>query len=113
MVIIEKGTHILSVTVGAYNTLFRAQGYRIVGSEGVHTDSFLQDGEVTPTGGKNANEDEYESNEDEYDDEKPLSEMTFKELKDYATKLGINTNGMSSKREIREAIDELSLEGEE
>lgn len=106
MVIIEKGTHRLSVTVGAYNTLFRAQGYRIVGSEGVHTDSFLQDGEVTPTGGKNAHEDEYY-------DEKPLSEMTFKELKDYATKLGINTNGMSSKREIREAIDELSLEGEE
>lgn len=122
MVKIERAGHTLTVTRGAFNTLYRPLGYVIVGTEGEPEASPISDEAITPPVDDAGSEDDQGSIEDEDNeadeeqddeeedlDEKPLSEMNFKELKAYAKRRGINTNGMSSKKEVREAI----LEAEE
>lgn len=132
MVTIERAGHTLTVSMGAFKALYRPIGYTIVGSEEA-SDASSVPGGVTTTpdtetgleGPENvveddsqpddepvdAEDDTEEDTEDEDLDEKPLSEMNFKELKAYAAKRGINTNGMSSKKEVRNAI--LAAEEEE
>lgn len=122
MVKIEKAGHTLTVTRGAFNALYRPLGYVIVGTEGEPEASPVPNEVTTPPADDTGYEDDQSSVEDEDTDadeeqddeeedldEKPLSEMNFKELKAYAKRRGINTNGMSSKKEVREAI----LEAEE
>ena len=130
MVTIERAGHVLTVTQGAFKALYRPMGYVIVGAEGGPEASPVPGGVTTTPdtetgleGPENvveddsqpddepvdAEDDTEEDTEDEDLDEKPLSEMNFKELKAYAAKRGINVNGMSSKKEVREAI----LEAEE
>ena len=124
MVTIERAGHVLTVTQGAFKALYRPMGYVIVGTEGEPEASQVPDGVTTPPVDEDGSEDDQTSEEDEVQDdgedtdedqddedleEKPLSEMNFKELKAYAKRRGINVNGMSSKREVREAI----LEAEE
>lgn len=117
MVIIRKGNHALSVTLGAFLALYEPMGYTLAtDAEEVHTDLPAPGGVITTHTPANAIEDESEGSEeypDDYDaeededlEEKPLSEMNFKELKECAARLGINTNGMSSKKDIRMAIVE-------
>jgi hypothetical protein len=50
------------------------------------------------------NEDAEEDFEEDELSEKPLSDMSYTELCDYAKKLGVKANGMKSAKEIREAI---------
>lgn len=105
MVTIEKDGKSLEVTLGAYNGIYRRLGYTVAGltrpptapgprSKGKHTP---EDGDPL---------DGLTEVDDSFDDlaEKPISEMTFKEIKAYAASLGINTNGMSSRKEIKKAI---------
>lgn len=124
MVTIERAGHVLTVTQGAFKALYRPMGYVIVGTEGEPKASPGPDEVTTPPTDEDGSEDDQTSEEDEVQDdgedtdedqddedleEKPLSEMNFKELKAYAKRRGINVNGMSSKKEVREAI----LEAEE
>lgn len=124
MVTIERAGHVLTVTQGAFKALYRPMGYVIVGAEGGPETSPVPDEVITPPADEDGSEDDQTSEEDEVQDdgedtdedqddedleEKPLSEMNFKELKAYAKRRGINVNGMSSKKEVREAI----LEAEE
>lgn len=123
MVTIKRGEHSLRVTRGAFLHLYKGMGYTIVGTEEDLTVPSAPGGEITLPEDDGVSEDDSESGEDEVTDddteededeedeleEKPISEMNFKELKEYAARLGINTNGMSSKKDIRTAI----LEAEE
>lgn len=124
MVTIQRAGHVLTVSKGAFKTLYRPMGYVIVGDEGEPEASPAPGKEITPPDTGDGSEDDLSSGEDEVQDdgedtdedqddedleEKPLSEMNFKELKAYAKRRGINVNGMSSKKEVREAI----LEAEE
>lgn len=124
MVTIERAGHVLTVTQGAFKALYKPMGYVIVGTEGEPEASPVPDEVTTPPVDEDGSEDDQTSEEDEVQDdgedtdedqddedleERPLSEMNFKELKAYAKRRGINVNGMSSKKEVREAI----LEAEE
>lgn len=92
MVKIKRGDLTLTVTQGAYLHIYKALGYSIVEGKG---------GENPPA---------LESVDSGIDyaalEEKPLSDMNFKELKDYAAHLGIDTTGMINKKEVRTAIIE-------
>ena len=49
-------------------------------------------------------EEDWDSIEDDEEVSKPISEMNNAELKEYATKLGIDISGLSSNKQLREAI---------
>lgn len=114
MVKIKRGDHTLTVTMGAYKHLYKAMGYTLAGAETACEGVSAPDGVTTThkpqkarTEASAARDDvsEYEEAEEEYElSEKPLSEMTFKELKSYAEYLGLKTNGVSGKKELRVMI---------
>lgn len=123
MVRIKRGGHELTVTVGAFKRLYQPMGYSIVmGTEGGHTASPAPDEVVTPPEDETPDEDDSESEEEEVSEdaededeaedeleEKPIGEMSFKELKEYASRHGINVNGMTSKQEVRRAIRDARI----
>ena len=118
MVTITRGNHSITVTRGAFLRLYKPMGYVITGAEEDLTASPAPGNETTPVNTQDVSEDdlgpveEDPSDVDEDDlDEKPLSEMTFRELKRYAHKLGITANGMSSRKEVRTAINKALAEG--
>lgn len=107
----------LTVTKGAFKSLYAPLGYEIIGTEGdtdvplgpgnENAQGMQHDGsedDLSPIEHDNMPDDDEPDDEDEDLDEKPLSEMSFKELKDYAAQLGFNANGLSSKKEIRDLI---------
>lgn len=110
MVKIYKGDHVLFVSRGAYNDLYKSMGYVLAGAGEGHKTPLV------PGGGTNTPEDENPSSDAEngfeddtddeyaYLDEKPLGEMTLKELNIYAERCGYNIEGLEGKREIRAAI---------
>lgn len=121
MVRIKKGNHTLSVTWGAFFSLYESMGYAITETEGDEAVPPVSDKAVPQSEPKNGSEDDSDPVDDDdgvpvddgYDDEdpdleeKPLSEMDFKELKEYASRLGIRTNGMNSKKDLRVAIRQV------
>ena len=133
MVVIKKGSRVYRVSMGAYNNQFKHLGYKIVGSDGETEkteqndpekfekakpqddeigDEFEQgndsetDEDADPEDDEETDEDEDESEDEDELSEKPLSKMNMQELEEYAERLGINTDGLRSKKEIREAIKE-------
>lgn len=110
MVTIEKNGNTLLVTMGAYKNFYKSMGYTLLEAEEVRK-VLPASKEVNVT---NDYEEDPMSNTESYEDEtsddmeeKPLSEMSFNELKEYADRLGINTNGVSSKKELRIAIRKM------
>lgn len=97
MVTATRGGHTVEVSMGAYRELFAPLGYVLVESNEKRYE--VPDAEYV---------DGYDDGS--YEEEKPISDMDFKELKKYASKLGINTAGMSKKRELRSAIMEAMHE---
>lgn len=130
MVTIQRYNHILTVTNGAYQGIYKPLGYTIVGEPGddnsvsqAYPCGTTTPGDVTdhheapgateadPDGPNSYNEayltgeaPDEDTEEEDPVDEKPLGEMSFKELKQYAETLGLNANGYSSKRDLKEAI---------
>ena len=118
MVKIRKGSHVLTVTNGAFKRLYAPMGYVVMeGEEDVTVLPPSDEVNTTPPGNKDDDEDledteddsDLEDEADEEDDdedlkEKPIGEMSFKELQQYASDLGLNVKGMTSKKEIRQAI---------
>ena len=119
MVKIRKGSHILTVTNGAFKNLYASMGYLVVENMGGSSVPPSPDRASNAPEGENGFEDEPEDsepeeptdydNEDDELEEKPLSEMSFKELKQFASRHGINVNGMASKQEVRRAIRDAGI----
>lgn len=117
MVYIKKGAHTALVSMGAFKNLYEPMGYVIVRAGEADTAPLAPDKGVTPVDAKKPVTDAPEVTEDAVDsyvdedgdeedelEEKPLSEMNFRELKTYASRLGLNVNGVNSKRELKTLI---------
>ena len=130
MLVITNGSLELTVTKGAYNSLYKHQGFEIKGA-GVHTpppeieerktsqaeiavegpeDEAVLDTSELPT---EETEAENSTKSDAYEDEEgeerelseiPLAEMTKSQLIAYAEELGIELDGDETKRALRVAI---------
>lgn len=92
MIKIKRGTHELEVTQGAFKSIYAPAGYTAVAQPVEMPETFDE-----------VEEPEFEEEEPELA-EKPLSEMNFNELKEYAAQLGIQTSGMRTRRELKQAI---------
>lgn len=75
------------VTAGAFNSIFKRQGWKIKGEEPVT--------EV---------DEEFDEDDFDFEEDKPLEKMTLKELKNYADLSDIDITGLTSKKQIIEAI---------
>lgn len=117
MVHIKKGAHTALVSMGAFKNLYEPIGYVIVRAGEAATAPLAPDKGVTPVDAKKPVTDAPEATENAVDsyvdedgdeedelEEKPLSEMNFRELKTYASRLGLNVNGVNSKRELKTLI---------
>ena len=107
MVTITNGKIEVTVTEGAYKSIYKRLGW--VKSEGDQNDSdLIADTEV------NGNIDEgYETTEDDSDrseidtrnlSEKPLGEMSTDELFEYGLQIGADVNEDMTRKEIRNAV---------
>ena len=115
MIKITNGVNTLMVTNGAYEAQFKPIGWFPVGSEKPTTPP---SGPVEPTKEserkvtkpekeKAAKSPEEPSQTAEAESvERPISEMTSPELLKKAKSLGIDTSGMTSKKQVRAAIAE-------
>ena len=108
MVTITDGANVLCVTNGAYKSQYEPFGWRIVPQgQDVELPRVAEDREI-----KKAEKEENapieiktEVAEDiEYQVDKPLAEMTSKELKAKAEELGIDISGFETKNQVRKAI---------
>lgn len=97
MVKIKNGDKVMTVTRGAYNSIFKDMGFIMV-HEAKTPKTFDEDAEEDTEGAEMEEETQLE--------EKPLSEMNFNELKEYASQLGIPTAGMRTRKELKEAIQQ-------
>lgn len=120
MVTITDGANVLCVTNGAYKSQYEPFGWRIVPQgQDVELPRVAEDREIKKAE-KLKNEAEKEENapaeikteiaEDEvaedieYQVDKPLAEMTSKELKAKAEELGIDISDFETKNQVRKAI---------
>ena len=129
MVTIRKGAHSLRVTQGAFLRLYKPMGYTVDGAEGDLNVPPAPDGNGATPGTDDSSEDELkdpedegttesedeEETEDDSDDEddldeKPISEMSTRELRQYAENLGIDTDGLNTRSKLLRAIREYEDE---
>lgn len=96
MVKITNGIETYDVTKGAFETIFKAQGYTKVEEEVQENDD--QD---STEGNDGISEDEKFLNDLE---EKPISQWSKAEVKKYVDLKGINTEGASTLTEVKELI---------
>lgn len=115
---IHKGSQTLEVTKGAYRAIYAPLGWSL-GAPVEPTQAELSEGEEnSSTTPSEQPQDDFQQEsedfkaEDEYQDEdtseelseKPLSEMCFDELKQYASELELEYAGIRSKKELRALI---------
>ena len=115
MVTITDGANVLCVTNGAYKSQYEPFGWRIVPQgQDVELPRVAEDREIKKAE-KLKNEAKKEENapieiktevadDIEYQVDKPLAEMTSKELKAKAEELGIDISGFETKNQVRKAI---------
>ena len=129
MITITNGVNTFTVSRGAYESIYAVAGYHPVrvkgakspleplgnmlktaGETGLEGAEGIPDPEVEMSSSQNsAQEDETLDDEDEeYEDlsEIPLNEMGFGQLCEYADQLGLNREGIRSKKELRALIRE-------
>lgn len=129
MITITNGVNTFTVSHGAYRSIYAAAGYHPVRVKGAKSPleplgnmiktagelslegtEGIPDQEIKTGSSQNsAQEDETLDDEDEeYEDlsEIPLNEMGFGQLCEYADQLGLNREGVRSKRELRALIRE-------
>ena len=119
--ITRNGKNYLRVSKGAYNEIYKKQGFRIAGTEEIKQNEAKKnedtidnnEGNETNTQkdveGQDNNSNVPEEDEDNGEEEKSLEEKTFKEmsleeLQEYAKINGIDIEGLTEKKEIRKAI---------
>lgn len=105
MITIHKGDLIAKVSAGAFETIFKDQGWSV----GDHKDPIISGMNLPDPDHEDVLEDEI-TNEDEDLSERPLSSLSLGELRQLAAQYGINAENMRSKREIRNAIRETMNE---
>lgn len=98
MVKITNGINTYDVTKGAFETIFKAQGYTKVEEE-VQNDN--GNASADDNGEGKISEDEKFLSELE---EKPISQWSKAEVKKYVDLKGINTEGASTLAEVKELI---------
>ena len=116
MIKITNGVNTILVPNGAYEAQFKPIGWRPVGSEKAATVPSSSEEPVKESEKKvlkpekekavKLSAEPSQAVENELA-EKPISEMTSKELLKKAKSLGIDTSGMSSKQQVRAAIAEV------
>lgn len=113
MLRITNGSVTLTVTKGAFNNYYKHCGFQIENRaegaelEGVvttqpnYTAEYLGDSPQVKT---DEDSDDYEDDEEIELSEIPLSEMSFEQLNEYADQLGLEHEGIRSKKELRATI---------
>lgn len=115
MLRITNGSITLTVTKGAFNNYYKHCGFQIENrAEGAepeevvttrpnYTAGYLGDSSQVKNG---EDSDDYKEDEDEEIElsEIPLSEMSFEQLNEYADQLGLEHEGIRSKKELRAMI---------
>lgn len=89
MVNIMKGEHTVKVSRQSYETMFKKNGYVIVGENKQNIDDIVEDEQIE---------------EDDSVDTIPISEMNKEQLAEYATKHNIDTSKAKNVREARQII---------
>lgn len=114
MLCITNGVQTLTVTSGAYMSIYAPQGWKPVDTS-THAE-MLEEDEVFSTDRLPdpepesttepilAQESEDESGEEENLSEIPLTEMNSAQLREYAKQLGVDIKGLTSKKAVRDRI---------
>ena len=107
MVKITDGKKVITVTNGAYKTIYKKIGWVVADNDQIDSDEFED-------GMKNSNiENEYESSDNDQNrsdndtrnlNEKPLNEMSTDELFEYGLQIGADVNEDMTRKEIRLTI---------
>lgn len=97
MVKITDGINYFEVTTGAYEEIYKSQGFEIVEENSIDDsiEDYIDD--------SNSDEDD-DSNEDS---DEPLSEWSSKKVKAFARENGIDLTGTKSVDEAKERINEF------
>lgn len=124
MLKIKNDTSTLLVTVGAFKEIYKKQGYEICVPEAPQEESANTDNKISTEERTSPSQDEFDSkktesvdesseeetleedfNSEDFEDlsEKPLADMSFSELKEYATQLNIGFEGLK-KNELKDKI---------
>lgn len=122
MVTITNGATVLTVTKGAYNTMYAPQGWEKVteettGPENRDFTTVSKDEELSQSEIESVSEDKISSEDDEETEEQesepeielseiPLSEMSVPQLKAYAKQLGLEVT-TDSARQLRNQIRKI------
>lgn len=100
MVVIKKGTNRLKVTNSAYKNFYQYAGW-VVEEEKTKKKEKPQ----PEVNNDEVSDEEWdEAMSDDEEPTKPLSEMNRAELEELAKELGVNLAGLSTNKQIREAI---------
>lgn len=105
MVKITNGINVFEVTSGAYDGIYKYQGYQVIGDDGGN-DDFGADGD---NGKHNMSADEMFVGEVV---KKPVSQWGKDEVKRYASIKGIDISGTRSVNEAKDIIKNAMIEEE-
>lgn len=93
------------VSVSAFENFFKNSGWEIAGGKKPATSQSKKEEKVVEEPVNNNSDDEWDEVLEEDDEiEKPLSEMTKKELMEYADKNNISLVGLNTVTQFRQAI---------
>lgn len=114
MIQIKKGNNVFTVSRGAYNEIFKKQGYKeVLGEEVENTKAPTTEPDSGAQGGPEDEDGEAQDGDwDDADDpfselrEKPLSSWTKKEIKEYAEYYEIDLAGVKNIEEMKSIIKE-------
>lgn len=97
MVVARRGQRTVRVSRSAYEKIYKPKGFMIVSEDAVKTEEVKESKEAEPN---------VEEVEDEDVDTIPISDMTAKQLRDYANKHGIDTSSARNLGEARKIVKE-------
>lgn len=110
MIVIKKGSKRLKVTKSAYKNFYKNAGWKKVSdTETKVTNEVPVEATEDLTEPSTEDAEVIEDDDEDWDEEdeepsKPLSEMNRAELEEFAGKLGVSLAGLSTNKQIREAI---------
>lgn len=96
MVTISNSSNTRRVPYSVYMDVYKSMGYYIVSGDDSAADTEIEEDDL-----------ETAKDEDGEQSHKPFSEMNFKELQEFAESKGINTRGMTTKRDIKNALESI------
>lgn len=97
MVVARRGQRTVRVSRSAYEKIYKPKGFMIVSEDAVKTEEVKESKEA---------ESNVEEVESEDVDTIPISDMTAKQLRDYANKHGIDTSSARNLGEARKIVKE-------